>query len=204
MHNKKNKQTKTLNHKKPTLDLTHYGVTYSKRGHVFYLWIFKANFKLKSFIESEWFEVHVELVPCVQHGASATEGRPPGSLRGDLAGLPLLRRPPPVCAGSLLGGGAEDGSLPQAALLPAGPGHGPDREVEGRCAAASTDTKLESRDEGVKALRNLSFQIGKKCFKQWHENNTFKKKTSIWKIISHMCPGCIIYLNLIALNSTWG
>lgn len=70
--------------------------------------------------------VRVDLVPRVQHAASVTEGRPSGSLRGDLAGLPLLRRLPPVCAGTLLGGGAEDGSLPQAAFLPVGPGRGPD------------------------------------------------------------------------------
>lgn len=73
----------------------------------------------------------------MQHGTSVAEGRPGGSLRGDLAGLPLLWRLPPVCAGALLRGPAEDGSLPQAALPPAQPGHEPDREVEGWCFGES-------------------------------------------------------------------
>lgn len=77
----------------------------------------------------------------MQHGASATEGRPPGSLRGDLAGLPLPRRLPLVRDGALLRGGAEDGSLPQAALLPAAPGHESDRQVEGWCAGVTPDTR---------------------------------------------------------------
>lgn len=153
--------------------------------------VLKANFTLGVLQEQNHSS---PCCPCprVQHGAALSEGRPSGSLRRDLAGLPLLRRLPPVCAGALLGGGAEDGSLPQAALLPAGSGHGPDREVEGRCAHESRDTKLRLSGGRVKARYqgDCHFRLEKKTPKSVdlveHENIIFKKKIQLWKKLSQI------------------
>lgn len=137
----------------------------------------------------------------MQHGAALSEGRPSGSLRRDLAVLPLLRRLPPVCAGALLRGGAEAGSLPQAALLPAGSGHGPDREVEGRCAYESRDTKLKLSGGRVKARyqRDCHFRLGKNTSKSVslvvHENNIFLKNPTMEEMKSVTCVSHMLHIS---------
>lgn len=69
----------------------------------------------------------------MQHGAFVSEGWATGALRRDLAGLPLHQHPCAVCTGALLGGGAQTGSLPQAAFLSPQTGPGLHCQMEGQC-----------------------------------------------------------------------
>lgn len=67
----------------------------------------------------------------MQHGTFASEGRAAAAVRRDLAGLPLPQHPSAVCAGALLRGPAQAGSVPQAAFLPPQTGPGLCRQMEG-------------------------------------------------------------------------